>query len=107
MTLDTIHSISDPCYNARLVNLPERPGAAQEEEIPDMFVTYCTPLAVESKLKKTNIPENVILGGIRDMKNDDDAVLEEAAADTTAKQNTQQPTNGRFWSQLINVVSLL
>jgi len=111
-----------------------------------MHITYCTTLAVESKLKKTSIPENVILGDIGDMSNDDDATLEEAA-DTTAKQladgwltwaNTQQPTsssqpprntkqkhcdfdscskamatfssnkrNGRFWSQLVHIVSLL
>ena len=40
---------------------------------------------MESKLKKTSIPENVILGDIKDMTNDDDAVLKEAA-DTTATQ---------------------
>ena len=39
----------------------------------------------ESKLKKTSLPENVILGDVRDMTKDGDAVLEEAAA-TTAKQ---------------------
>ena len=50
-------------------------------------------------MKKTSIPENVILGNVREMTKDDDAILEEAA-DTTAKQladgwltwaNTQQP----------------
>ena len=54
---------------------------------------------MESKLKKTSIPENVILGNVREMTKDDDAILEEAA-DTTAKQladgwltwvNSQQP----------------
>ena len=64
-----------------------------------MRITYCTTLAVESKLKKTSIPENVILGNVREMTKDDDAILEEAA-DPTAKQladgwlalaNTQQP----------------
>ena len=64
-----------------------------------MHITYCTTLAVESKLKKTSIPENVILGNVREMTKDDDAILEEAA-DTTARQladgwftwaNTQQP----------------
>ena len=99
MVPDNTHSNSDPCYNARLVDLPGTPDSALEEEVPDMCVTYCTTLAVESKLKKTSIPENVILGDIRDMTADDDAVLDEAA-DTTAKQladgwftwaNTQQP----------------
>ena len=89
---------SDPCYTARLVDLPETPDSVIEE-VPDMCVTYSTTLAVESKLKKTSIPGNVILGDVRDMSNDDDAILEEAA-DTTAKQladgwltwvNTQQP----------------
>ena len=64
-----------------------------------MRITYCTTLAVESKLKKTSIPENVILGNVRDMSKDDDAILEEEA-DATAKQladgwltwaNAQQP----------------
>ena len=64
-----------------------------------MHITCCTILAVESKLKKRIIPENVILGNVREMIKDDDAILEEAA-DTTAKQladgwftwvNTQQP----------------
>ena len=66
-----------------------------------MLITYCTTLAVEFKLKKTSIPENVILGNVRDMTKDDDAILEEPA-DTTAKElsdawltwiwaNTQQP----------------
>ena len=55
------------------------------EEVPDKCITYCTTSAVESKLKKASINENVILGGIRDMANDDDAVLE-GAADTAAKQ---------------------
>ena len=90
---------SDPCYNAQLIDLAETPESVLTEETPDMHITYCTTLAVESKLKKTSIPENVILGNVRDMTKDDDAVLEEAA-DTTAKQladgwltwaNTQQP----------------
>ena len=64
-----------------------------------MHITYCTTLAVESKLKKKSIAENVILGNAREMTKDDDAILEEAA-DTTAKQlangwltwaNTQPP----------------
>ena len=50
-----------------------------------MLITYCTTLAVEFKLKKTSIPENVILGNVRDMTKDDDAILEEPA-DTTAKE---------------------
>ena len=50
-----------------------------------MHITSCTTLAMESKLKKTSIPENVILGNVREMTKDDDAILEEAA-DTTARQ---------------------
>ena len=49
-----------------------------------MHITYCITLAVESKLKQTSIPEKVILGNVREMTKDDDAILEEAA-DTTAK----------------------
>ena len=49
-----------------------------------MHITYYTTLAVESKLKKTRIPENVILGNVSEMTKDDDAILEEAA-DTTAR----------------------
>ena len=65
----------------------------------DMHITYCTTLAVESMLTNTSIPENVILGNVREMTKEDDAILQEAA-DTTAKQfadgwltwaNTQQP----------------
>ena len=52
---------SDPCYTARLVDLPETPDSVIEE-VPDTCVTYSTTLAVESKLKKTSIPGNVILG---------------------------------------------
>ena len=64
-----------------------------------MHIIYCTTLPVESKLKKTSIPENVNLGNFRGMTKDDDAIVEEAA-DTTAKQladgwltwaNTKQP----------------
>ena len=64
-----------------------------------MHITYCTTLAVESKLKKISIPENVIHCNVREMTKDDDDILEEAA-DTTAKQladgwltwaNAQQP----------------
>ena len=64
-----------------------------------MHITYCTTLAVESKLKKISIPENVINCNVREMTKDDDDILEEAA-DTTAKQladgwltwaNAQQP----------------
>jgi len=36
----------------------------------------------ESKLKKTSLPENVILGDVRDVTKDGDAVLEEAAPTT-------------------------
>ena len=99
VTPETARPSSDPCYNAQLIDLAETPESVLTEETPDMHITYCTTLAVESKLKKTSIPENVILGNVRDMTKDDDAVLEEAA-DTTAKQladgwltwaNTQQP----------------
>ena len=99
ITPETERPLSDPCYNARLVDLPETTDAFLSEEGPDMHITYCTNLAVESKLKKTSIPENVILGNVREMTKDDDAILEEAA-DTTARQladgwftwaNTQQP----------------
>ena len=64
-----------------------------------MHISYCTTLAVESKLKKTSILKNVILGNVREMINVNDAMLEEAA-DTIAKQladgwftwaNIQQP----------------
>ena len=84
MTPDTTLSNSDPRYNARLVDLPETPHSVLDENVPNICSTYCTTLAVESKFKKTSIPENVILGDIRGMTNDDDAVLKEAA-DTTAK----------------------
>ena len=96
---ETARPHSDPCYNAHLVDLPETTDSSLSEEVPDMHITYCTTLAVESKLKKTSIPENVILGNVREMTKDDDAILEDAA-DTTAKQladgwltwaNTQQP----------------
>lgn len=92
---DTNRSKSDLFYDAWLVDLPETPDSVVEEEVPDMSVTHCTTLAVESKFKKTSIPENAILG----MTNADDDVLE-GAADTTAKQladgrltceNTQKP----------------
>lgn len=98
---DTTRPNSEPYYNEHLVDLPETSDSVLTKEVPDMRITYCTTLAVESRLKKTSIPENVILGGIRDMSKDDDAILEEAA-DTTAKQladgwltwaNTQQPTS--------------
>ena len=96
---ETSHPHSDLCYNAHLVDLPETTDSFLSEEVPDMHITYRTTLAVESKLKKTSIPENVILGNVREMTKDDDTILEEAA-DTTAKQladgwltwaNTQQP----------------
>ena len=147
VTPATTHSNNDPVYSAQLVDLPETPDSVWEDKVPNVCVAYCTTLAVESKSKKTSIPENVILGYIRDMTNEDDAVLKEAA-DTTAKQladgwltwaNTHSPPpssplpmktghkhydldscapkqwkhsvqkkrNGKFWSQLINVVSLL
>jgi len=100
VTPETAHPGSDPCYNARLVDLPETTDSVLSEEVPDMHITYYTTLAVESKLKKTSIPENVILGNVREMTKDDDAVIEEAA-DNTAKQladgwltwaKTQQPS---------------
>ena len=75
----------DPFCNARLLDIPEPPDSVLTEEVPDNCVTYCTTLAVESKLKKTSIAENVILGNIRDMTNEDDTLLEKAAG-TTAKQ---------------------
>ena len=96
---ETARPHSDPCYKARLTDLPEATDSSLSEEVPDMHITYFTTLAVESKLNKTSIPENVILGNVREMTKDDDAILEEAA-DTTAKQladgwltweNTQQP----------------
>ena len=98
---ETTRPNSEPYYNAHLVDLPETPDSVLTEEVPDMRITYCTTLAVESKLKKTSIPENVTLGDVRDMSKDDDAILEEPA-DTTAKQladgwltwaNTQQPAS--------------
>ena len=82
-----------------LVDLPETTDSSPSEQVPDMHITYCTTLTGESKLKKTSMPENVILGNVREITKDDDAILEEAA-DTTAKQladgwltwaNTQQP----------------
>ena len=69
VTQDTTHSNSDPCYNARLVDLPETPDSVLEE-VPDICVTYCITLAVVSKLK-TSIPENLIVRDIRDMTSDD------------------------------------
>ena len=99
ITPETAQPLRDPCYNACLVDLPETTDSLLSEEVPDTYLTYCTTLAVESKLKKTSIPENVILGNVREMTKDNDAILEEAA-DTTAKQlvdgwvtwaNTQQP----------------
>ena len=99
VTPATTPSNNDPLYSARLVDLPETPDSVWEDKVPNVCVAYCTTLAVESKSKKTCIPENVILGDIRDMTNEDDAVLKEAA-DTTAKQladgwltwaNTQSP----------------
>ena len=98
MIPDTTPSHSDPLYNARLVDLPETPDSVLEEKVPNICDTYWITLAVESKFKKTSIPENVIVGDIKDMTNDD-ALLKEAA-DTTAKQlsdgwltwpNTQSP----------------
>ena len=85
VTPDTKHTDCDPFCNARLLDNPEPPDSVLTEEAPDICVTYCTTFAVESKLKKTSIAENVILGNIRDMTNEDDTLLEEAA-DTTAKQ---------------------
>ena len=55
---------------------------------------------MESKLKKSSIPENVILGDIRGTTNDDDDAVFKEAADTAANNladgwltwaNTQQP----------------
>ena len=99
VTPESARPNSEPYYNAHLIDLPETPDSVHTEEVPDMRITYCTTLAVESKLKKTSIPENFILGNVRDMSKDDDAILEEAA-DATAKQladgwltwaNAQQP----------------
>ena len=99
VTPATTPSNNDPLYSARLVDLPETPDSVWEDKVPNVCVAYCTTLAVESKSKKTCIPENVILGDIRDMTNEDDVVPKEAA-DTTAKQladgwltwaNTQSP----------------
>ena len=50
VTSDTTSANSDPCYNARLVDFPETPDSVLEEDVPDMCVTYCTTLAVESKI---------------------------------------------------------
>ena len=55
VTADTTHSNSAPCYNARLVDLPEAPDSVLEEEVPNMCVMYSTTLAVESKLKKFKV----------------------------------------------------
>ena len=99
VVLETAHLHSDPCCNAPLVDLPETTDLLLSEEVPDIHITYSTTLAVESKLKKTSILANVILGNVREMTKDDNAILEEAA-DTTAKQlaegwltwaNTQEP----------------
>ena len=59
---ETARPHSDPCYIARLIDLPEATDSSLSEEVPDMHITYCTTLAVESQLKRTSIPENVILG---------------------------------------------
>ena len=58
---------SEPYYNAHLIDLPETPHSVHTEEVPGMRITYCATLAVESKLKKTSIPEDVILGNVQDM----------------------------------------
>lgn len=59
--------------------------------------------AVDSKLKKTTIAENVILGEVRDMTAEEDAILEDAA-NTTSEQlanrwltwaKTHQPSASR------------
>ena len=85
MIPETAQQDSDPCYNTRLKDLPETTDSVLSEEVPDMHITYCTTLAVESKLKKTPTPQNVILGYVRETTKDDDAILEEAT-DTTAKR---------------------
>ena len=81
----TAHPHSDVCYNARLIDLPKTTDSLLSEEVSDMHITYCTTLAVESNLKKASIPENVILGSVREMPKDDDVILKEAA-DTNTKQ---------------------
>lgn len=71
--------------NAHLVKLFNTDNSEFMDEVTDPLVTCCTTLAVESKLKKGTIPQNVVLGDKRDMTLDDGTVLENAA-DTTAKQ---------------------
>lgn len=71
--------------SAHLVEIPEPRDPVWSEEAPDLSITCCTTLAVDSKLKKTTIAENVILGEVRDMTVEDDAILEDAA-NTTSEQ---------------------
>ena len=39
----------DPYYNAHLIDLAKTPDSVQREDAPNMHITHCTTLAVESK----------------------------------------------------------
>ena len=90
---ETAHPHSDPCYNARLLDFSETTDSLLSEEVLDINITCCTTLAAESKLKKTGIPENVILGNVREMTKDDAAILEEAG-DTYCKATCRWMADG-------------
>ena len=64
VTPETKLTDSDQFCNPPLIEIPEPPDSVLTEEAPAICVTYVTSLAVESKLKKTTIAENVILGDI-------------------------------------------
>lgn len=77
MILDIIFFNSDLCYNVWFVDFFEILYFVLDENVFNICSIYCIILVVEFKFKKISIFENVILGDIRDMINDDDVVFKE------------------------------
>ncbi|XP_078374474.1 uncharacterized protein LOC144658021 [Oculina patagonica] len=58
------------------------PETIPEQLVPDLQSLYTTTLAVECKRKQSDIPQNVILGHVQPIQDEDSNVYEDAAENT-------------------------
>ena len=83
LTAATDQLLPDVYYHVSVCDLTSSSSdTISEHFIPDFQSPYTTTLAVECKRKQTDIPQNVILGHLRPLQDEDLQVYEDAAENT-------------------------
>lgn len=84
MKADTGQVIPDDSCHVSVCDLSSAPEQTiPEQHISDLQSFYVITLTVECKHKQTDIPQNIILGNLRPIQEEDTKVFEEAAENTS------------------------